>query len=147
MSGSSKDTPDGTISLSSISTLITSCSSHRSWANSMMTEDDDGEAASISMDRDNETPMEGETGGALLLPLKSIFDCSYISSIAGEGGKSGWECGWCGLKFFPKHASRALRHVLKIKRRSVEIRSSMNTQLQDGHCALCRKFVKMSESG
>jgi hypothetical protein len=41
---------------------------------------------------EEETPLA-------LLPLKSIFDCSYISSIAGEGGKSGWECGWCGSIF------------------------------------------------
>ncbi len=29
-------------------------------------------------------------------------------------GKDGWECGWCGKIFAPRHA-RALQHVLKIK--------------------------------
>jgi hypothetical protein len=30
-------------------------------------------------------------------------------------GKDGWECGWCGKIFAPRHASRALWHVLKMK--------------------------------
>ena len=30
--------------------------------------------------------------------------------------KDGWECGWCGKFFTPLHATRALKHVLKIKK-------------------------------
>ena len=30
--------------------------------------------------------------------------------------KDGWECGWCGKFFTPPHATRALKHVLKIKK-------------------------------
>ncbi len=78
--------------------------------------------------------MEEET--VALLPLMSILDCAYISSIAGEGGKSGWECGWCGLKFFPKHASRALRHVLKIKNHDIAIKAVIPAGCQALHLNL-----------
>jgi hypothetical protein len=44
-----------------------------------------------------------------------VFDCSYIKIKTVNDGKDGWECGWCGKIFASKHASRALRHVLKIK--------------------------------
>jgi hypothetical protein len=30
-------------------------------------------------------------------------------------GKEGWEYQWCGLVFKPRHATRAMRHVLKLK--------------------------------
>ena len=39
----------------------------------------------------------------------------YINLKDLNGGKYGWECQWCGLSFKPRHATRALRHVLKLK--------------------------------
>ncbi len=36
-------------------------------------------------------------------------------------GKDGWECGWCGKIFAPRHTSRALQHVLKIKRGNIAV--------------------------
>jgi hypothetical protein len=44
-----------------------------------------------------------------------VFDCSYIKIKPVNDGKDGWECGWCGKNFAPRHALRALQHVLKIK--------------------------------
>ena len=55
-------------------------------------------------------PVEEE-----LPPLHSIFDCAYIVVRVGNDGKEVWECRWCSKIFAPKHASRALRHVLKIR--------------------------------
>ena len=52
----------------------------------------------------------------ILPPLTSIFHCSYIEEcITGVNGKIGWLCKWCNKKFSPRHQSRAIRHVLKIK--------------------------------
>ncbi len=36
-------------------------------------------------------------------------------------GKDGWECGWCGKIFAPRHALRALQHGLKIKRGNIAV--------------------------
>jgi hypothetical protein len=36
-------------------------------------------------------------------------------------GKDGWECGCCGKIISPRHASRALRHVLKIKKADIAV--------------------------
>ena len=36
-------------------------------------------------------------------------------------GKEGWECGWCGVFFSPWHATRALKHVLKIKKGGIGV--------------------------
>ncbi len=44
-----------------------------------------------------------------------MFDYSYIKIKTVNDGKDGWECGWCGKIFAPRHALRALQHVLKIK--------------------------------
>jgi len=56
-----------------------------------------------------------------LPPLRSIFDCTYIVVRVGNDGKDCWECRWCSKIFAPKHASRALRHVLKIRKNDVAI--------------------------
>jgi hypothetical protein len=55
-----------------------------------------------------------------LLPLKSVFDCSYIE-LRVKDGKDGWECVWCGRIFTQRHASRALKHVLKIKKSDIAV--------------------------
>ena len=61
---------------------------------------------------------QGEEHGDLLEeelpPLRHIFDCAYIVVWVVSHGKEGWECRWCNKVFAPKHASCALRHILKI---------------------------------
>ena len=54
-----------------------------------------------------------------LPPLHSIFDCAYIVVRVGNDGKELWECRWCSKIFAPKHASRALCHVLKIQKNDI----------------------------
>jgi hypothetical protein len=38
-----------------------------------------------------------------------VFDISYIKIRVVNDGKAGWECGWHGKMFAPRHASRALQ--------------------------------------
>jgi hypothetical protein len=54
-----------------------------------------------------------------LPPIKSVFDCKHLQLRTVNDGKHGWECGWCGKIFSPRHASRALQHVLKIKKGNI----------------------------
>jgi hypothetical protein len=56
-----------------------------------------------------------------LPPLKSVFDYKHLQLRTVNGAKHGWECGWCGKIFSPRHASRALRHVLKIKKSNIAL--------------------------
>jgi hypothetical protein len=56
-----------------------------------------------------------------LPPLHSIFDCAYIVVRVGNDGKELWECRWCSKIFAPKHASRALCHVLKIRKNDIAV--------------------------
>jgi hypothetical protein len=51
---------------------------------------------------------EGGEESEQLLSLRSVFDCPYIQIKTVNDGKDGWECGWCGNFFAPRHASRAL---------------------------------------
>lgn len=44
-----------------------------------------------------------------------MYECDHIV-LKVVNGKDGWECGWCGIFFSPRHATRALKHVLKIKK-------------------------------
>ena len=53
--------------------------------------------------------------GAEPAALTSVFDCDHIKQKK-MNDKDGWECGWCGKFFTPLHATRALKHVLKIKK-------------------------------
>ena len=53
--------------------------------------------------------------GAELAALTSVFDCDHINRKK-MNDKDGWECSWCGKFFTPLHATRALKHVLKIKK-------------------------------
>ena len=57
----------------------------------------------------------GVEGAEPLAALTSVFDCDHIKRKK-MNDKDGWECGWCGKFFTPPHATRALKHVLKIKR-------------------------------
>lgn len=58
----------------------------------------------------------GEEEDPELPPLTSIFHCSMIEeSTNSQNGKICWLCKWCGKTFSPRHQSRALCHVLKIR--------------------------------
>ena len=59
-------------------------------------------------EREDGVQEEGRKEGEQLPSLKSVFDCSYIKIKTVNDGKDGWECGWCGKIFAPRHASRAL---------------------------------------
>ena len=65
---------------------------------------------------ENEVEAEEEedagVDGAELATLGSVFECDRIN-IKRMNDKEGWECGWCGVFFSPRHATRALKHVLK----------------------------------
>jgi hypothetical protein len=58
-----------------------------------------------------------------LPPLRSIlFDCAYIVvRVVNNGKQDCWEFRWCSKSFAPKQASRALRHVLKIRKNDIAI--------------------------
>ena len=57
----------------------------------------------------------GEEGEEVCLPtISTVWECVYIN-YKDVNGKEGWECLWCGIGFKPRHATRALRHVLKLK--------------------------------
>ena len=47
--------------------------------------------------------------------LKHIWDCAYI-----EKHPTGWKCLWCGNLFVPVHATRALSHVLRLKKAGIK---------------------------
>jgi len=47
-------------------------------------------------------------------PLCGSVRILYIN-YKDVNGKEGWECQRCGLSFKPRHATRAMRHVLKLK--------------------------------
>jgi len=58
----------------------------------------------------------GEEEDTELPPLMSIFHCSMIEkSTNSQNGKICWLCKWCGKTFSPRHQSRVLCHVLKIR--------------------------------
>jgi hypothetical protein len=65
-------------------------------------------------------PEEGGEGRGeeQLLPLKSVFDCPHIQVRVANGGKSDWECKWCGMIIMPKHASRTIKMILLLAKRS-----------------------------
>jgi len=59
--------------------------------------------------------LRGEEGEEVCLPaISTVWECAYIN-YKDVNGKEGWECQWCGLSFKPRHATRAMRHVLKMK--------------------------------
>jgi hypothetical protein len=73
-----------------------------------------------------------------LLPLTSIFNCPFIKESANsQNGKKGWLCKWCGKIFLPRHYSRAIRHVLKIKLGDIAICTpSIPKEYEDRYCAV-----------
>jgi hypothetical protein len=55
-----------------------------------------------------------------LSALNSVFDRHNIE-LCIVGGKTGWKCGWCDKTFSPMHATRALKHLLKIKKCDIQV--------------------------
>ena len=43
-------------------------------------------------------------------------------------GRKGWTCGWCKCTFTPEHATRALKHVLKLKKNDITVCSATVTE-------------------
>ena len=66
----------------------------------------------------HESEEDGEedagVDGTELATLVSVYKCDHVKPKV-KDGKDGWECGWCGSFFSPRHATRALKHLLKIK--------------------------------
>jgi hypothetical protein len=84
-----------------------------------------GREGGFDDDLDGKEESGGEEGNEPvyeeLPPLHSIFDCAYIVVRVGTDGKELWECRWCSKIFATKHASRALCHVLKIKKNDIAV--------------------------
>ena len=65
--------------------------------------------------RDNGVDDDDGVDGSQLGTLGSVYECNKIT-LQVVNGKDGWECGWCGKFYSPRHATRALKHLLKIKK-------------------------------
>jgi hypothetical protein len=52
--------------------------------------------------------------------LNSVFDCHNIE-LCFVGGKTGWRCVSCDKIFSPVHATRALKHLLNIKKCDIQV--------------------------
>ena len=78
----------------------------------------DGEGGGFNGDVGEEKRNE-EDDEVLLPPLKSVFECGYVNLTP-----SGWECMWCGKTFVGRHSTRALCHVMKLKKNDVGVCSA-----------------------
>ena len=78
-----------------------------------------------------------EDGGEELPPLKSVFHCQNIHTKIVNDGKEGWECGWRGILFVPRHDSRALWHLLKIKKGDI---AACKATIPGSHFARCKSL-------
>jgi hypothetical protein len=83
-----------------------------------------------------------------LLPLTSIFLCPFTEESANiETGKKGWLCKWCGKMFLPRHHSRAIGHVLKIKLGDIAIcTSSIPKEYEDRYHAMYTRSTERMAS-
>ncbi len=88
--------------------------------------------------------VSGVGEDATLLPLMSIFHCPFIEESANiKTGKKGWLCKWCGKTFLPRHHSRAICHVLKIKLGDIAIcTSSIPKEYEDRYRALYARSME-----
>jgi hypothetical protein len=83
-----------------------------------------------------------------LLPLTSIFHCPFIKESANsQNRKKGWLCKWCGKMFSPRHHSRAICHVLKIKLGDIAIcTSSIPKKYEDRYHVLYARSTEQMAS-
>jgi hypothetical protein len=89
----------------------------------------------------------GEEGEEVCLPaISTVWECAYIN-YKDVNGKEGWECQWCGLSFKPRHATRAMRHVLKLKGGDMAIcKAVISARYRDQYQALYlydRQFTRV----
>ena len=65
----------------------------------------------------------------LLRLEKSAFECEkLVKGVTTASGRKGWTCGWCKCTFTPEHATRALKHVLKLKKNDITVCSATVTE-------------------
>jgi hypothetical protein len=62
---------------------------------------------------------ETDSEGVVFAPLRKIWDCIMICQTMVDDTKKGWKCLWCDRVFTPVHATRALTHVLKVKKSDI----------------------------
>ena len=89
--------------------------------------------------------MRGEEGEEVCLPaISAVWECAYIN-FKDVNGKEGWECQRCGLSFKPRHATRAMRHVLKLKGGDIAIcKAVISVRYRDRYQALYdRQFARV----
>ncbi len=90
----------------------------------MSDDDEDVEVVGISLPAPTAAPTADQpvAGGmeVAISSLKFIWDCPMIVRSTVDD-KKGWMCRWCNKSFTPEHATRAIKHVLKIKGGGVSI--------------------------
>lgn len=74
-----------------------------------------------------------------LAPLARIFDDPKINAVYTDNGKEAWKCGWCNVTFQPKHATRALIHVNKVRNKGIKICPAL---IPDEHRERYRKLYE-----
>ena len=76
--------------------------------------------------------------------ISAVWECAYIN-FKDVNGKEGWECQWCGVSFKPRHATRAMRHVLKMKGGDIAIcKAVISARYRDRYQALYdRQFARV----
>ena len=88
---------------------------------------------------------KGDVAEPVLPPIKSIFDCPYVVKTILNDGRPGWDCLWCGKRFSPRHSTRALRHVLKIKKGNIAVcTAAISDQYRDQYKVLFNNFSDRS---
>jgi len=108
---------------------------------SSMTTEEEGGGGGEAID------LCGEEGEEVCLPsISTVWECAYINYNV-VNGKEGWECQWCGLSFKPRHATRAMRHVLKMKGGDIAIcRAAISVNYRDRYQALYDRQVGRGDS-
>lgn len=74
-----------------------------------------GDGGDMGGDENEGVEEDAGVEGAELAALTSVFKCDCIIQKK-MNNKDGWDCGWCSKFFTPLHATRALKHVFKIKK-------------------------------
>ena len=89
--------------------------------------------------------LSGEGEEVCLPAISTVWECAYINYKV-VNGKEGWECQWCGLSFKPRHATRAMRHVLKLKGGDIAIcKAGISVSYRDRYQALYDRQVGRGE--
>ena len=74
-------------------------------------------------------------------PLVKIFDDPKINVVYKGTKEVGWSCGWCNKTFNPKHATRALNHVNKVKKSGILVCPAL---IPDVHAARYKALLESS---